>query len=692
MNARPGIGGRLLALAVAAGWALGAGGPIPAAHADVRAGQAPLVVTLDDNYPPYVFRDSAGELRGILPDQWALWAQKTGVPVDLRAMDWDKAQQFMRAGQADVLDTVFQTPERAQYYDFTPPYAQIKVPIYAHKTLGGIGDLSSLKGFTIGVKAGDAVVGHLTNRGIDTLKEYSSYEAIVLAAKHHQLKVFSVDEPAAVYYLYKQGIANDYRQSFVLYTGEFHRAVRKGRTDVLNLVQAGFGQISPREYRAIDRKWMGTPVSWRDILRQWRSYILLGAGLVLALAIFNAFLSFRVRARTAELRESRGYFATVFDSITDALFLHDAQTFQVLDVNRRMLEMYGFDSREEALAAFNQMKGGEPPYAMADAFRWLTKARDEGPQVFEWRSVHRDGHPFWVEIAIRRVHFGTADRLIVVARDISDRKKTEDERRHYEQRSQEAQKLESLGHLAGGIAHDFNNLLAAIVGNLDLAMLALPATSAARDDIQAAIGAAKRAADLVQQMLAYSGQSRFVIEPLDVGALLHRTLQMIRTTLPANVHLQLHVPPTLPAIKADENQLRQVVLNLVANAAEALEGKPGTIDIAAGVMNGQQLPAAPLWPHTPLPPQPYVYVEVADTGTGISADRLGKIFEPFFSSKFTGRGLGLPAVLGIVRGHQGAIQVDSAPGKGSTFRVLFPASFAPLAESPAAPDRPETSG
>ncbi|HPT16956.1 MAG TPA: transporter substrate-binding domain-containing protein, partial [Kiritimatiellia bacterium] len=267
MNARPGIGGWLLALAVAAGWALGGGGLIPAAHAEVRANQAPLVVTLDDNYPPYIFRDANGELRGILPDQWALWSQKTGVPVDLRAMDWNKAQQIMRAGQADVLDTAFLTPERAQYYDFTPPYAQIKVPVYAHKTLGGIGDLSSLKGFTVGVKSGDAVVGHLTNRGIDTLKEYPSYEAIMLAAKHQQLKVFSVDEPAAVYYLYKQGIANEFRQSFVLYTGEFHRAVHKGRTDVLNLVQAGFSQISPREYRAIDRKWMGTPVSWRDILR-----------------------------------------------------------------------------------------------------------------------------------------------------------------------------------------------------------------------------------------------------------------------------------------------------------------------------------------------------------------------------------------------------------------------------------------
>jgi PAS domain S-box-containing protein len=226
----------------------------------------------------------------------------------------------------------------------------------------------------------------------------------------------------------------------------------------------------------------------------------------------------------------------------------------VLDVNRRMLEMYGFDSREEALAAFNQMKGGEPPFAMADAFRWLTKARDEGPQVFEWRSVHRDGHPFWVEIAIRRAHFGTADRLIVVARDISDRKKTEDERRATSTQPGGAKTGKASATLAGG-----SPTTSTTCWRPSWAISIWPCWRCrprppARDDIQAAIGAAKRAADLVQQMLAYSGQSRFVIEPLDVGALLHRTLQMIRTTLPANVRLQLHVPPTLPAIKADENQ------------------------------------------------------------------------------------------------------------------------------------------
>lgn len=645
-----------------------------AAHGQGKAGHAPLVVALDDNYPPYIFRDVDGQLKGILPDQWALWEKRTGVKVNLRAMDWAKAQQFMREGHADVLDTVFLTEERAKIYDFTPPYAQIEVPIYAHETLGGIADLDSLKGFAIGVKSGDAVVEYLAGHGLDTMKEYPSYEAIIQAAKNEEIKVFSVDEPAAVYFMYKHGIAGEFRRSFVLYTGEFHRAIWKNRPDLVNLVQSGFGQISRREYRAIERKWMGSPFMLREIAREWGTFLLLGIAVLLALAALNAYLSVRVRAKTAELRESREYFAMVFDSINDALFIHEAETGRILDVNQRMLEMYGFSSREEVLATgLGIVSAGAPPYSQEDALRWMGKARDEGPQIFEWRAQHRDGHLFWVEVSVRCVRSGPDRRLIVSVRDVSDRKNAEEERRDYERRMLESQKLESLGLLAGGIAHDFNNLLAAIMGNLDLAMMALPQESPVRDDILAAGVSTKRAAELIQQMLAFSGQSQFIIAAVDVAAMLHRTMQMIRTAMPPRVDVLLHVPPSLPAIEADEGQVRQVIANLVANAVDSMENRSGTVELSAGALDSRELPALPLWPHEPLPPGPYVYIDVKDAGLGIPADQLGKIFEPFFTTKFTGRGLGLPAVLGIVRGHKGAIQVETAPGKGSTFRILFPA-------------------
>ena len=645
-----------------------------AAQGQVQLGQSPLVVALDDNYPPYVFVGADGNLKGILPDQWALWEKKTGTKVVLQAMEWGKAQQFMREGKADVLDTVFRTPERAQLYDFTPPYARIQVPIYAHKTLTGIGDVASLKGFTVGVKAGDAVIGHLASHGIDTLREYPSYEAIIQAAKNQEIKVFSVDQPAAVYFMYKNGIANEFNESMVLYTGEFHRAVRKNRADLLNLVQSGFGRISPREYRAIERKWIGSPFLLREVARQWGLYLLLALVAILTLAALNAILSFRVRAKTAELRESREYFASVFDSINDALFIHDAETGQVLDVNRRMLDMYGYASREDVLATgIGMMSAGPSPYSLEDAYQWMRKACTDGPQIFEWNARHRDGHAFWVEINVRRVQIGPDHRLIVSVRDISDRKAAEEERRTCERRMLEAQKLESLGLLAGGIAHDFNNLLAAIMGNLDLALMALPKESPVRDDILAVGVSTKRAAELIQQMLAFSGQSRFVIESVDVAAMLHRTMQMIRTSMPPHAAVQLHVPPALPAIEADEGQVRQVIMNLVANAVDSMENRSGAVELSAGVLDSHQLPALPLWPHAALPPGTYVHIDVKDDGAGIPTDQLGKIFEPFYSTKFTGRGLGLPAVLGIVRGHKGAIQVETALGKGSTFRVLFPA-------------------
>lgn len=662
------------------------------------AGPVALTVVSDDNYPPYIFRDAAGQLQGILPDQWALWEQKTGVKVQLKAMDWDSAQRYMQAGHADVIDTVFRTPEREQIYAFTPPYAQIVVPVFAHETLGGIVDLPSLQSFTVGVKAGDAVIGRLQAEGIDSLKEYPSYEAIIQAAKNDEIKVFSVDQPAAVYYLYKHGIANQYRQSFVIYTGEFHRAVTKNQPELLNLVQDGFSRISRREYRAIDQKWMGTPFHLGEALRQWGSWLLLAGGIFLLLAGGNLALRHRIHVKTAELRQtledlrqslaerkrseeelrvSREYFATVFNSIHDALLILDTQTGQLLDVNRRACEMSGY-SREEMLAnGLGPLCADMPPYTMAEVAQSLEKIRTEGPQILEWLAKTRAGTLVWVEVNGHRVQIGPDDRLVITVRDIRERKTAEEERLNYERRLQETQRLESLGLLAGGIAHDFNNLLAAILGNIELALMAIPEKSSPYEDIQAAIIATKRAADLVQQMLAYAGKGRFLIESVDLSQLIRETVQLIQTSVTKNARLNLHVPASLPPIDADATQLRQVVMNLVINAAESLGDRSGTIDVSAGVRDSQDISPAHVFPGEPLPPGPCVYLEVADTGSGMPPERLDKIFDPFYSTKFIGRGLGLPVVLGIVRSHKGAIQVDSQAGKGTTFRVFFPVSPQP---------------
>ena len=263
-----------------------------------------LVVVMDDAYPPYAFRDSEGDLVGVLPDQWRLWEARTGVSVELVATNWAAAQAIMKAGRADVIDTIFKTPERMRVYDFGPPYATFEVPVFAHKDLGGIVDAQSLRGFKIGVKAGDAVIEHLEADGITGVVEYDGYEALVLAAKRGDIKVFTVDAPPAVYFMTLHGVAQDFNKMFVLYTGNFHRAFAKGDARMMERVQEGFDRLSPREYHKIERKWLGTPFDLPPILRKWKYALFAIVAAVPLLLAGTVVLGALVRARTAKLAEA----------------------------------------------------------------------------------------------------------------------------------------------------------------------------------------------------------------------------------------------------------------------------------------------------------------------------------------------------------------------------------------------------
>ncbi|MDD2882090.1 MAG: transporter substrate-binding domain-containing protein [Rhodoferax sp.] len=266
-----------------------------------------ITVVLDDNYPPYVFRDASGQIQGILKDTWALWEARTGVAVKLQAMDWANAQQFMQAGRADVIDTLFRTPDRLAIYDFTAPYAQLEVSIFFHKSIGGIVDTASLKGFTVGVKAGDACLAVLTRHGVDTVKAYPSYAAVISAAAEGDLRVFCMDKPPAVHLLNQRGVEQDFRQSIPLYTGEFHRAVRKGNGAMLQLLDDGFGRITPAEYQAIEQKWLGKPIEQyaETVYVRYVGDALGGAALLaLLLGGWSYTLRQRVVAKTAALTAS----------------------------------------------------------------------------------------------------------------------------------------------------------------------------------------------------------------------------------------------------------------------------------------------------------------------------------------------------------------------------------------------------
>lgn len=284
---------------------------------------------------------------------------------------------------------------------------------------------------------------------------------------------------------------------------------------------------------------------------------------------------------------------------------------------------------------------------------------------------------------------GTIESILVVSVDVTDSRKAERHRLELERQMQHAQKLESLGILSAGIAHDFNNLLMSVLGNADLALDVMAEDHPARGNLAEVEKAARRGAELADQMLAYSGRGKFIIKRIGLEAFVAEMAHLLEVARPKKTELVLDFPATLPAIEGDPTQIRQVIMNLITNASEALGEGGGTITLRAGtrtcdrafldstLQNGAGDDA--------LPEGEYVYLQVDDDGCGMDTDTVERIFEPFFTTKFTGRGLGMSAVLGIVRGHHGAILVESKPGEGTSFQVLFPISLAPdgsLEETP----------
>jgi signal transduction histidine kinase/CheY-like chemotaxis protein len=258
-------------------------------------------------------------------------------------------------------------------------------------------------------------------------------------------------------------------------------------------------------------------------------------------------------------------------------------------------------------------------------------------------------------------------------REIEERRQAEDDRRKLEAQVRHTQRLESIGVLAGGIAHEFNNLLTSITGYASLAVMDLAPNSPASRHIEQVLAASKSAADLTRQILAYAGRSQFLLEPMDLSDMVENTGRLLESTLSRKAALKLELASDLPQIEADGGQIRQVIMNLATNASDALGDRPGEIHISTGLLwaEGGELPS--LKTGRIMPAGLYVWLEVTDTGEGMDRATIDRIFDPFFSTRFTGRGLGLAAVLGIVRAHRGSITVASERGQGSTFRVYFPA-------------------
>ncbi|MBI3567187.1 MAG: PAS domain-containing protein [Gemmatimonadetes bacterium] len=295
-----------------------------------------------------------------------------------------------------------------------------------------------------------------------------------------------------------------------------------------------------------------------------------------------------------------------------------------------------------------------------------------------FRAEHRlrraDGTWAWIDARGRIVQHGERGaprRMVGTMYDVTARRQAEEEQRTLETQMLRAQKLESLGVLAGGIAHDFNNLLTTILGNANLARAMVGEESEIADLLADVEAGAVRAAELTRQLLAYAGKGRFVVQPVDLSALVREMTALLHTAVSKRARLDLQLAQHLLTISADPSQMRQVVMNLVTNASDALGDDDGVISIRTGIVRHYSTPGGR--ESTSLPDH-FVYLDVEDTGVGMDEATRTRMFEPFFTTKRGARGLGLPATRGIVQGHEGTIRVTSAPGHGTTIRLLFPAS------------------
>ncbi len=364
--------------------------------------------------------------------------------------------------------------------------------------------------------------------------------------------------------------------------------------------------------------------------------------------------------KTIQKNEQR--FRFVLDNAADAVYITNAVG-KIIDANEQACKALKYTYAE--LTRLHARHISADP----DISKFLDDLQVNAVTSVSRRTNHRrkDGEVFPVDSSVAVAEIDGETVFITVSRDISDRIETE-------RMLNQAQRMQSLGVLAGGVAHDFNNLLVAMLGQSSLALRMLPAEANARRPIEKTINAAEKAAALTRQMLAFSGRGHFQMEQLDLNRLVAENDALLRVSLPTGVTLQTTFGSDVPAIVGDASQIQQVIMNLIINAGEAVDPQNGLIrvntqsqDLSSDDLKYQPFTSAP------LKPGKYAVLEVSDNGVGMTSETQQKIFDPFFTTKKTGHGLGLAALLGIIRGHKGGLIVYSELGKGTNFKVVFPA-------------------
>lgn len=645
----------------------------------------------DPAFKPIEFFDQDGNYAGIAADYVQIVAQRLGIKFEIvRCKNWDDVISHIQRREVDILGNAVRTPQRETYLLFPEPYLKIPSVIIVRKSVNKNLTLDMLEGMNIVMVSGYGYVDILRNK-------YPELEiSLVPELKKALQKVsfgmadaFIGDLATASYYIESEGISN------LKLAGETDPpnisgfAVRSDWPELNSILEKGIARLTENEKKAIYKKWVHLGAEPGVTMREFKIVILIILGVIsliilgfcLWTLILKRIVNIKTEALIKEIEERRraeeslakneAHLRTLLKTIPDLVWLKDPDGIY-LACNSRFERFFGAKEEEIAGKSDYDFVPGE----LADFFRQHDKAAIErgAPSVNEEEVTYADdGHHELLE-TIKTPVFDNNGNLIGVlgiARDITERKRAEDERRILQDQLFQARKMDAVGRLAGGVAHDFNNMLSIIIGRAELATMKLKPSDTLYNDLCEIQDVGRRSADLTRQLLAFARKQTISPEILDLNSTIESMLRMLSRLIGEDMELIWKPVSGLWEVKVDPAQIDQLLANLLINARDAITNPMGkvTIETKNSVFDTDYCQL-----HTGFIPGEYVQIAVSDNGCGMDSYTLENIFEPFFTTKSLGEGtgLGLSTIYGIVKQNQGFINVYSEPDQGSIFRIYLP--------------------
>lgn len=622
------------------------------------------------NYYPSIFRDKDGTVKGIFVELLDTIAKSQNWKIEYVFGSWNDGLENIRDGRVDLLTSAAYTTARDSFMDFcSVPLNTVWSQVYVQhrSSIDGIPDLA---GKHIALMKGDFNGAQLKGimqqfRITCQFEELADFESVFRHIENRKADAGVVNS------MFGAASMSSFKvkpTEIVFNPFDIFFAVGQSRNSQLrNVLDSTLTAWRTQEHSPYQRsmqKWAHGRVQQLMIIPRWViAAIAISVFFALVFLLFVFVLRTRVRRTTAEIRMGEEKLRTIIDSISDALFVHDAHSGAIIMVNKRTEQLFGWSEKQVLSMAIEDLSSVDEGYTQKKALELISAARNGSAQQFTWRSKSSKGTPFWSDVRISVAQIDNKECVIVLVRDITERKKSEET-------MQKVEKLESIGILAGGIAHDFNNLLGGVYGYIDLAVSAVNEHNHedASKYLDKGLSVFDRTRTLTRQLLTFSkGGAPVLRKYVKLPELIRDTTEFILSG--SNVKAEFCFADSLPLCAFDQDQICQVFDNLIINAQQSMPDG-GRITITA---KAEDIPPGS---HPVLAPGMYVCISIADQGGGISAENLSRIFDPFFTTKSTGSGLGLAITWSIINRHGGYVDVESKIGRGTCFKIYLPESQA----------------